>query len=183
MRCAVSFAGVILAAGASSRMGREKALLPRRGGTFLSGHIGVLRPVTNCVIVVAAATSRRCSRSSMPPAARILDAAAVNGFADDVAAYLRNAEAEFGIGIKRIAIDAPSDPKSTGRSRRQCEVALDLKRISCITTPSLPEFSPINRTDSLQYLYTGQIDLGSWFPDPMASVPVTEVEGSDALTN
>lgn len=30
-------------------------------------------------------------------------------------------------------------------------------------------FSPINGTDSLQYLYIGQIDLGSWFPDPMAS--------------
>lgn len=30
-------------------------------------------------------------------------------------------------------------------------------------------FSPINGTDGLQYIYIGQIDLGSWFPDPMAS--------------
>jgi hypothetical protein len=30
-------------------------------------------------------------------------------------------------------------------------------------------FSPINGTDGLQYIYIGQIDLDSWFPDPLAS--------------
>lgn len=36
-------------------------------------------------------------------------------------------------------------------------------------------FSPINGTDGLTYLYIGQIDLGSWFPEPMAAeaTPVT----------
>jgi hypothetical protein len=36
-------------------------------------------------------------------------------------------------------------------------------------------FSPINGTDGLQYIYIGQIDLDSWFPDPLASeiMPVT----------
>lgn len=29
--------------------------------------------------------------------------------------------------------------------------------------------SPINGTVGLQYIYIGQIDLGSWFPDPMAA--------------
>ena len=48
-----SFAGVILAAGASSRMGRDKALLPWRDGTFLSAAIRMLQPVTELVIVVA----------------------------------------------------------------------------------------------------------------------------------
>lgn len=48
-----SFAGVILAAGASSRMGRDKALLPWQGGTFLSGAIEALQRVTELVIVVA----------------------------------------------------------------------------------------------------------------------------------
>ena len=48
-----SFAGVILAAGSSSRMGRDKALLPWRGGTFLSAAIRMLQPVTEMVIVVA----------------------------------------------------------------------------------------------------------------------------------
>jgi molybdenum cofactor cytidylyltransferase len=52
-----SFAGVILAAGASSRMGRDKALLPWRDGTFLSAAIRALQPVTELVLVVAGANA------------------------------------------------------------------------------------------------------------------------------
>jgi molybdenum cofactor cytidylyltransferase len=48
-----SFCGVILAAGESSRMGRDKALLPWRGETFLTAAIDSLRPWTELVIVVA----------------------------------------------------------------------------------------------------------------------------------
>src|SRR6266581_5843526 len=47
-----SFAGVILAAGDSTRMGQDKALLPWQGGTFLSAAIDVLKPLTELVIVV-----------------------------------------------------------------------------------------------------------------------------------
>ncbi|HZS28331.1 MAG TPA: nucleotidyltransferase family protein [Candidatus Angelobacter sp.] len=53
MALSPSFAGVILAAGSSSRMGRDKALLPWRDGTFLSAAIRMLQPVTELVIVVA----------------------------------------------------------------------------------------------------------------------------------
>lgn len=53
MALSPSFAGVILAAGASSRMGRDKALLPWHDGTFLSSAIRALQPVTDLVIVVA----------------------------------------------------------------------------------------------------------------------------------
>jgi molybdenum cofactor cytidylyltransferase len=53
MALSPSFAGVILAAGASTRMGRDKALLPWHGGTFLSAAIRALQPVTDLVIVVA----------------------------------------------------------------------------------------------------------------------------------
>ncbi len=53
MALSPSFAGVILAAGASSRMGRDKALLPWRNGTFLSASILALQEVTELVIVVA----------------------------------------------------------------------------------------------------------------------------------
>ncbi|HEX7285807.1 MAG TPA: nucleotidyltransferase family protein [Candidatus Angelobacter sp.] len=52
MALAPSFAGVILAAGASSRMGRDKALLPWRDGTFLSAAIATLQPETDLVLVV-----------------------------------------------------------------------------------------------------------------------------------
>jgi len=53
MALSPSFAGVILAAGASSRMGRDKALLPWRGGTLLSSAILALQATTELVIVVA----------------------------------------------------------------------------------------------------------------------------------
>ena len=46
-------AGVILAAGESRRMGREKALLAWQGGTLLGAAIGALRPICDAVIVVA----------------------------------------------------------------------------------------------------------------------------------
>ena len=57
MRLSPSFAGVILAAGASTRMGRDKALLPWRDGTFLSSAIHMMRPVTELIIVVAGANA------------------------------------------------------------------------------------------------------------------------------
>jgi molybdenum cofactor cytidylyltransferase len=61
MTIAASFAGVILAAGDSSRMGRDKALLPwppmaageaQPGDTFLSAAIRSLSPATDFVLVV-----------------------------------------------------------------------------------------------------------------------------------
>lgn len=53
MALSPSFAGVILAAGASTRMGQDKALLPWQGGTFLASAIRALQPITELVIVVA----------------------------------------------------------------------------------------------------------------------------------
>jgi molybdenum cofactor cytidylyltransferase len=53
MALSPSFAGLILSAGASSRMGRDKALLPWRDGTFLSAAIRALQSATELVIVVA----------------------------------------------------------------------------------------------------------------------------------
>jgi molybdenum cofactor cytidylyltransferase len=50
---APSLCGVILAAGQSSRMGRPKALLPWRQGSFLSSAIQTLSPFSDLVIVVA----------------------------------------------------------------------------------------------------------------------------------
>jgi molybdenum cofactor cytidylyltransferase len=59
MARAPSFAGVILAAGASSRMGRDKALLPWRDGTFLSAAIQALQRETDLVIVVASKNAEK----------------------------------------------------------------------------------------------------------------------------
>lgn len=59
MALSPSFAGVILAAGASSRMGRDKALLPWQNGTFLSAAITALQRETELVIVVAGKNADR----------------------------------------------------------------------------------------------------------------------------
>ena len=53
------FCGVILAAGDSSRMGKPKALLPWRRGTFLSGAIKLLTAYTDLVIVVAGKNAKQ----------------------------------------------------------------------------------------------------------------------------
>src|SRR5438445_12124292 len=53
MALSPSFAGVILAAGNSTRMGADKALLQWQDGTFLSTAIRALQEVTELVIVVA----------------------------------------------------------------------------------------------------------------------------------
>lgn len=45
-------AGIILAAGLSSRMGRDKATLPYRGSTFLNHLIGLLAPRVKRLVVV-----------------------------------------------------------------------------------------------------------------------------------
>ncbi len=61
--------GIILSAGASSRMGRDKALLPwppgsTSGETLLSASIEALKPFTECILVVAG----RNMEALIPPA-------------------------------------------------------------------------------------------------------------------
>src|SRR5918993_1481185 len=86
---------------------------------------------------------------SAPPSPRgsgnvaTLDSATVDTFADETARYLRAVEEHFGVAIRRIAIDAPSDPKPHGVKRRRSECCLDNQKISCFTTPGLEEFAAI----------------------------------------
>jgi molybdenum cofactor cytidylyltransferase len=53
MMPSLSFCAVILAAGESTRMGSDKALLPWQGSTFLGSIIHALQPFGDYVIVVA----------------------------------------------------------------------------------------------------------------------------------
>lgn len=86
--------------------------------------------------------------------AKILDHEAVTAFAESTARYLREVEAEFGVTIRRIAIDSPSDPKTNGAARREAEKGLDRKKISCITTPDSKQFCGI-RTKAKAHLASG----------------------------
>ena len=66
-------------------------------------------------------------------------------FAEDTVRYLREVEAHFSVKIKRIAIDAPSDPRSAEAEGRQCELALGAAHISYFQTPSWAEFENLHR--------------------------------------
>jgi len=70
----------------------------------------------------------------------VREPSAISHFAQEVVRYLREVESEFSVRICRIAIDAPSEPKKADERRRQCELGLDRRGISCITTPSAAEF-------------------------------------------
>ena len=75
--------------------------------------------------------------------AKILDCETVKDFAESTFRYLREVEKAFGVTIRRIAIDAPSEPKTDGAARREAEKGLDRKGIRCITTPDTRQFNAI----------------------------------------
>ncbi|MBJ6727172.1 DUF429 domain-containing protein [Geomesophilobacter sediminis] len=89
----------------------------------------------------------RSATAPLPPQgsgnAKILDDAIVKEFAELTVRYLRDVERTFGVTIRRIAIDAPSDPKVNGATRREAEKGLDRKKISCISTPNANQFGKI----------------------------------------
>lgn len=75
--------------------------------------------------------------------ATALDSTVVKRFADDTAVYLRRLEEHFKVRIRRIAIDAPSDPRPDNLKRRRAEEALDARHINCFKTPSAAELVQI----------------------------------------
>ena len=63
------------------------------------------------------------------------DDEAVAEFAESTVRYLREVERAFGVTIRRIAIDAPSEPKPDGAYRRKNELGLAERGIRYIPTP------------------------------------------------
>jgi predicted nuclease with RNAse H fold len=57
--------------------------------------------------------------------------------------YLKQVEELKKVKIRRIAIDAPSTYKIEGVQRRNAEIEMDKRRISCFATPSEKEFEAI----------------------------------------
>ncbi len=98
---------------------------------------------------------------ALPPVgggnARILNNPTVKLFAQQTSDYLGAVEKEFGVRIRRIAIDAPKQPLQNGKLRRECEKGLDARRINCITTPTMETF--------LDILKRGKIHLRKGNPE------------------
>ena len=105
-------------------------------------------PVVVCVVVQGKLQPLPLRQlTKKPPAgrgnAKSIDDAEVDAFASETADYLQAIEAYYSVRIRRVAIDAPSDPKRDGCKRRKYECSLDERSISCITTPSAGEFEDI----------------------------------------
>jgi len=100
----------------------------------------------------------RSKQALVPPRghgnAKILDGEIVREFVESTVRYLREVEKVFDVTIRRIAIDAPSEPKTIGADRREAEKGLDIKGISCITTPDTRQFEDI-RTKAQAHLSGG----------------------------
>jgi hypothetical protein len=72
-----------------------------------------------------------------------LDADVVATFAREAREYITEVCRHEGLAPTRIAIDARSRPCSTGGTRRDAELALDVARISCFATPTAEGFALI----------------------------------------
>jgi hypothetical protein len=88
-----------------------------------------------------------------------VDPSTVASFANETALYLRVLEKHFSVSIRRIAIDAPSDPRPDRLPRRLAETAMDKQHISCFATPSVSEFEAI-RVKVHDYLTAGGPESG-----------------------
>ena len=98
--------------------------------------------------------------SFVPPSghgnAKSLNDTIVRDFAESTAKYLHAVERACGVTIRRIAIDAPSDPKNDGLSRRDAEKGLDKRGISCFTTPDTLQFTAIRAKAQAHLLNGGE---------------------------
>ena len=107
-------AGIILAAGESSRMGRDKALLPLGTQTFVERLLGVLSGVASPIIVVLGHHADEISQAIAPALARTPGARVVRnpdyklGQLSSLQAALRALAAENISGAIVCLVDHPA---------------------------------------------------------------------------
>lgn len=102
-------AGVVLAAGASRRMGRPKQLLPLGGGTLLDAVLGAVRSASlDEVVLVLGAEAERILAAVDTRGVRVVIAAE---HAEGMGASLRTGVAALGPDIERVAILLGDQPR------------------------------------------------------------------------
>jgi molybdenum cofactor cytidylyltransferase len=106
---AMRTAAVVLAAGASRRMGRLKQLLPLGGGTLLDAVLGAARGARlDEVVLVLGAEAERILAAVDTRGARVVVAAR---HAEGMGASLRAGVAALGPGVERVAILLGDQPR------------------------------------------------------------------------
>lgn len=111
-------AGIILAAGESSRMGRDKALLPLGPQTFVERLLGVLSGAVSPIVVVLGHHSEQIERAIAPAIARTPGARIVRnpdfqlGQLSSLQMALRSLAGQDVAGAVVCLVDHPAIPRS-----------------------------------------------------------------------
>jgi molybdenum cofactor cytidylyltransferase len=108
----VKAAGLILAAGESSRMGSPKALLPYRGETFLDTLIGLVRARCSPVIVVLGASAEEIRAGVKRPAHFIVNTDYKSGQTSSMQCGLRAVPPDAD-GVLFTLVDHPAVAETT----------------------------------------------------------------------
>jgi molybdenum cofactor cytidylyltransferase len=123
----VSVAAIILAAGESRRMGRPKALLPFRGGTFLSVLAGTLGRHCSPVYAVFGFEAERLVTQTPPPVIAVENPNYQLGMLTSLQAGLR-AMGELPERVLFTLVDHPAVASETVGLLLECEALLVIPR-------------------------------------------------------
>lgn len=167
--------GFVVAGGRSSRMGRDKALLPYRGANLLSHALGVLREVTPDVAILCGPESRY-EDSGVP---LVIDAVCGVGPLGGLYSALLSASIDQREQILWLGVDLPLVPPSLLeqllRELELAEVAMarSTRGIEplCAAFRTAPTLEAVRRA-----LLEGRLKLTS----ALASLTVHTVDGDDA---
>jgi CTP:molybdopterin cytidylyltransferase MocA len=123
----VSAAAIILAAGESSRMGRPKAFLPFRDGTFLSHIAATLGRYCSPVIAVFGFDADRLSQMAPPGIATVKNADYALGMLTSLQAGLR-AVPETRDTVLFTLVDHPAISAATIEALLTCDASIAIPR-------------------------------------------------------
>ena len=124
----MGLAAVVLAAGASTRMGRPKALIGWRGQTFLRRVVG-LAEAAGCAPIVVVEGALTLPEAELGPAIRALNRSWSEGQLSSLQVGLRGLTSTVGpgcSGVMVLAIDRPRVAAATCRALREYRAVRDV---------------------------------------------------------